>query len=117
MSHLLVPLSSSRTAALAVLNAARKPFIGTYRAQMMLSTVVAILGVDFVVFPRRFAKAEHAGFGLMDVGVGSFILAHAIVSPMARPRPPPSGTSIISKSASSRAWGGTFVHMLKSWPR
>lgn len=36
----------------------------SHRACVMLSTVLAILAVDFPVFPRRFAKAEVHGIGM-----------------------------------------------------
>jgi phosphatidylinositol glycan class W len=84
IGSLVSPLGEHSSTALRALSSSRKPFLSVYRAQMMMSTVVAILAVDFYVFPRRFAKTEEFGFGLMDVGVGSFILSHAMVSPMAR---------------------------------
>jgi phosphatidylinositol glycan class W len=35
--------------------------LSTYRAHMMLVTVLAILAVDFPVFPRALAKCESFG--------------------------------------------------------
>ena len=60
------------------------PFITAMRTYTNLITAIAILAVDFPVFPRRFAKTETYGTGLMDVGVGLFMLAHGITCPEAR---------------------------------
>jgi phosphatidylinositol glycan class W len=41
--------------------------LSTYRAHMMLVTVLAILAVDFTVFPRRLAKCETYGVSFVRI--------------------------------------------------
>lgn len=62
----------------------RIPFLSALRTFVTLCSVVAILAVDFAAFPRRLAKVETYGVGLMDVGVGLFVHAHGVTSPEAR---------------------------------
>uniref|UniRef100_A0A0D9VUK3 GPI-anchored wall transfer protein n=1 Tax=Leersia perrieri TaxID=77586 RepID=A0A0D9VUK3_9ORYZ len=58
--------------------------ISSYRVSVVLVTCLCILAVDFKIFPRRYAKAETYGCGIMDLGVGSFVVANALVSRQAR---------------------------------
>ncbi|XP_044467207.1 uncharacterized protein At4g17910 isoform X3 [Mangifera indica] len=61
-----------------------RPFISSYRVCTMFMTCLCILAVDFRIFPRENAKTETYGTSVMDLGVGSFVVANAIVSRQAR---------------------------------
>ncbi|GAB4860148.1 hypothetical protein Ancab_011626 [Ancistrocladus abbreviatus] len=58
--------------------------ISSFRIFTMIVTCLCILAVDFRIFPRRYAKTETYGTSWMDLGVGSFVLANALVSRQAR---------------------------------
>ncbi|PNH09908.1 GPI-anchored wall transfer protein 1 [Tetrabaena socialis] len=88
-------------ARLADLAGRRKGFVSAFRGALMASTAVCILAVDFTAFPRRLAKAEVYGTGLMDLGVGGVMLAAGLVSTAALPL----GTNDGGDGASSEGGG------------
>lgn len=59
-------------------------YINNMRAFVLIATAIGILAVDFTIFPRRFCKTETFGTGLMDMGVGLFIISNSTVSPESR---------------------------------
>ncbi|ETO23365.1 hypothetical protein RFI_13818 [Reticulomyxa filosa] len=66
------------------MNHIHTPLQKMFRGGLMLLTIISILGVDFIIFPRRFAKCETFGFSVMDAGIGLFVIAQGIVSPVVR---------------------------------
>ena len=67
-------------AKLAVKFTGHAPYVVAFRSYLQMLTVVAILAVDFEVFPRKFAKCESYGTSLMDVGVGCFVFSSGLVA-------------------------------------
>ncbi|NWI87814.1 PIGW protein, partial [Pitta sordida] len=63
------------------------PAITVFRVYVNVLTSISILAVDFPQYPRRFAKAETYGTGVMDLGVGAFIFGNALVCPEVRQKP------------------------------
>ena len=55
-------------------------FLSFYRSTVSYLTFVAILAVDFTIFPRSYAKTEEYGYGLMDLGAASFCVIGGLVS-------------------------------------
>uniref|UniRef100_A0A0R3RSC4 Phosphatidylinositol-glycan biosynthesis class W protein n=1 Tax=Elaeophora elaphi TaxID=1147741 RepID=A0A0R3RSC4_9BILA len=54
-------------------------FVTYMRFYALLATAVAILAVDFEIFPRRFAKTSIFGRSVMDVGTATFVYCFAVV--------------------------------------
>eukprot|EP00730_Choanoeca_flexa_P009736 TRINITY_DN1303_c0_g1_i1.p1 TRINITY_DN1303_c0_g1~~TRINITY_DN1303_c0_g1_i1.p1 ORF type:complete len:412 (+),score=42.58 TRINITY_DN1303_c0_g1_i1:1-1236(+) len=49
------------------------PFVAEFRGLCMTMTCIAILAVDFSIFPRRYAKTHVYGFSLMDLGIAMVV--------------------------------------------
>ena len=60
--------------------------ITMYRYTLAILTAVAILAIDFTIFPRRLGKTETFGVSLMDIGGGAFVFSSGVVSRFARGR-------------------------------
>ncbi|NXK50707.1 PIGW protein, partial [Chauna torquata] len=60
------------------------PAITVFRVYINVLTSISILAVDFPQYPRRYAKAETYGTGVMDLGVGAFVFSNALVCPEVR---------------------------------
>lgn len=83
--------------------------VTNFRGSVMLCTVIAILAVDFSVFPRSLAKTETFGLSLMDLGVGCVIVASGVVSRQSRK------WMALSADPSSRGkWSKAFGDYLSS---
>lgn len=81
------------------------PFVTLFRVFVNVKTAISILAVDFAVFPRRYAKTETYGTGVMDFGVGGFVFANALVCPEAR-----------RKNISGSKMGHFTKQVLSVWP-
>ncbi|SCW00934.1 LAFE_0D01376g1_1 [Lachancea fermentati] len=89
----------------------KRPFITAYRGGMLIVTALAILAVDFNIFPRRFAKVETWGTSLMDLGVGSFVFSNGVVSSRSLLKESLTGKHMgpLSKTLQALRSGGTVL--------
>ncbi|XP_054857293.1 phosphatidylinositol-glycan biosynthesis class W protein [Eublepharis macularius] len=60
------------------------PSLTVFRVYVNVLTSISILAVDFPQYPRRYAKTETYGTGVMDFGVGAFVFGNAVVCPEVR---------------------------------
>lgn len=81
------------------------PFVTIFRVFVNVKTAISILAVDFSVFPRRYAKTETYGTGVMDFGVGAYVFANALVCPEAR-----------GKNVSGSKMSHITKQLLSVWP-
>ncbi|ELP88330.1 GPI-anchored wall transfer protein, putative [Entamoeba invadens IP1] len=51
-----------------------------FRSMINLWTLIAILAVDFKVFPRMHTKSEFYGVSLMDIGVGAIVVCSGVAA-------------------------------------
>lgn len=58
----------------------RPMYVSLCRSLVNLHTALCILAVDFKCFPRKLAKTETFGFGLMDIGVGLYVFINGLVA-------------------------------------
>ncbi|XP_038615262.1 phosphatidylinositol-glycan biosynthesis class W protein [Tachyglossus aculeatus] len=70
----------------------RIPAVTHFRVFINVLTAISILAVDFPLYPRRYAKTEVYGTGVMDLGVGAFVFGNALICPEVR-RGPGTGRS------------------------
>ena len=52
----------------------------TFRTMVYAVTSISILAVDFQIYPRTNAKTETYGVSIMDLGVGAYVIGHALKS-------------------------------------
>ena len=64
-------------------------YVALFRAGLTAYTCVAILAVDFPFFPRRLAKVETFGTGLMDLGPGLYVFSFGLMLGLRMLRRPP----------------------------
>lgn len=87
-------------------------YITLFKGANVIMTCLAILAIDFRIFPRRFGKTETFGISLMDVGVGTFIISSAITSRHARGIPLFfNKNSQENKKEKSNLWGNFLGHL------
>ena len=73
--------------------------ISTFRVYILLFTMIAILAVDFNVFPTHFGKTHGYGVSVMDIGVGAFVASNALACSDAKSTTVPlSVVSIVTKA-------------------
>uniref|UniRef100_A0A914EGU4 Phosphatidylinositol-glycan biosynthesis class W protein n=1 Tax=Acrobeloides nanus TaxID=290746 RepID=A0A914EGU4_9BILA len=71
-------------------------YLAYFRSAFLLGTVLAILAVDFRVFPRRFAKTESYGYSVMDIGTALFVFSHALSEYLGAQNPEKSKTPFLT---------------------
>ena len=52
----------------------------SFRTMVYMVTSISILAVDFQIYPRSNAKTETYGVSIMDLGVGAYVIGHALKS-------------------------------------
>ncbi|TMS33877.1 hypothetical protein L596_001566 [Steinernema carpocapsae] len=77
-------------------------FFTYLRSMLMVYTCLAILAVDFQVFPRRFAKTETYGHSVMDIGTSAFVFVIGAAETIRMSRKDTNRNSLRSLVGSSR---------------